>query len=91
MTKKLAKKNKARDSPESSATSLLSFFTDIIIRILRCDRHATTNVARDCSVICAAEEATTGKRYARAWKRGSTSRLERAGERGSIKDSHYRM
>lgn len=75
---------------KSNTTYLLLFFADITTRILRCDRCATTSVARDCSAICAAEEAMTERRCARVWKRESTSKQERAGVRGSTRDSHYR-
>lgn len=75
---------------KSNTTYLLLFFADITTRTLRCDRCVTTSVARDCSAICAAEEATTERRYARVWKRESTSKQERAGVRGSTRDSHYR-
>lgn len=75
---------------KSNTTYLLLFFADITTRTLRCDRCATTSVARDCSAICAAEEATTERRCARVWKRESTTKQERAGVRGSTRDSHYR-
>jgi len=76
--------------PPESDILASEIFPDITTRTHRYDQRVTTSAVRGCCAICVAVEATTARLYAKAWKRGSTSRREPAGERGFTRDSRYR-